>query len=64
MGLQPGRYHVRRAVLQIDASVQRVWQEFHDIQALRAWFGLGYELEVFTLGLGGRIELSVEHSGS
>jgi uncharacterized protein YndB with AHSA1/START domain len=59
MGIQIGALHVRRSTL-IQATPERVWEEFTSFERLAAWFGRGHQLEVYEPGLGGRILLSVE----
>lgn len=62
MGVEIGRYSVRRAV-QIDATPEQVWHEFHDIRRMSAWFGVGHSLDHYDPGGDNRIELSVEIGG-
>ena len=63
MGIQIGALHVRRSSL-IQASAERVWEEFTSFERLAAWFGRGHQLEVYEPGLGGRMLLSVEIEGA
>jgi uncharacterized protein YndB with AHSA1/START domain len=55
----------------IDASPERVWQEFESLERMRAWFGVAWEsggrrghtLLKYEPRLGGAVELSVVHDG-
>ena len=62
MGLEIGRYNVRRAI-QINASPHQVWHEFYDIRRMGAWFGVGQSLDLYDPGKDGRVELSIEVDG-
>lgn len=63
MGIQISTLHVRRSGL-IEASAERVWEEFTSFERLAAWFGRGHQLELYEPRLGGRILLSVEAGGA
>ena len=59
MGIEIGALHVRRSSL-IQATPERVWQEFTSFDRLAAWFGRGHQLEAYEPELGGQVLLSVE----
>jgi uncharacterized protein YndB with AHSA1/START domain len=63
MGVQISALHVRRSCL-IQATAERVWQEFTSFEQLAAWFGHGHQLEAYEPGLDGRVLLSVEVDGA
>jgi uncharacterized protein YndB with AHSA1/START domain len=63
MGIEISALHVRRSSL-IDATPERVWQEFTSFERLAAWFGQGHQLEVYEPRLGGQLTLSVEVEGT
>lgn len=62
MGIEIGALHVRRSGL-IQATAERVWQEFGSFERLAAWFGRGHQLEAYEPRLGGEVRLSVEVDG-
>ena len=49
MGLTIGLLNVRRSIL-IQASPQRVWQEFESFDQIAAWFGLGPAVVIGGIG--------------
>ena len=51
MGVQISALYVRRSSL-IQATAERVWEEFKSFERLGAWFGRGHQLEVYEPGLG------------
>lgn len=57
-----GPLHVRRSGL-IEASPNRVWDEFGSFERMNAWFGQGQTLERYEPKLGGEVLLSVEIEG-
>ena len=59
MGVRIGALCVRRSGL-IQATAERVWQEFTSFERFAAWFGRGHQLVVYEPELAGRIRLSVE----
>ena len=63
MGVEISALHVRRSGL-IQATPERVWQEFASFERLAAWFGRGHELEAYEPRLGGEVRLSVEIEGA
>ncbi len=63
MGIEIGALHVRRSCL-VQATAERVWQEFTSFDRLAAWFGRGQRLEAYEPELGGRVRLSVEIDGA
>lgn len=63
MGVQISALHVRRSGV-VQASPERVWQEFTSFERLSAWFGIGHQLDVFEPELGGEVRLSVEIDGT
>jgi uncharacterized protein YndB with AHSA1/START domain len=62
MGITISLLNVRRSIL-IQASRERVWQEFESFERFAAWFGIGHQLHRFEPKLGGQAELSVEVGG-
>lgn len=62
MGIEISRLHVRRSAL-LEATPERVWEEFTSFEQLAAWFGRGHTLESYEPRLGGRVRLSVEIDG-
>lgn len=62
MGMTISLLNVRRSIL-IQASPERVWQEFEAFDRIAAWFGRGHELHRFDFELGGQVDLSVESGG-
>ncbi len=62
MGMEISLLNVRRSIL-IQASPERVWEEFGSFDRIAAWLGRGHELHVFEPRLGGRVEMSVEIDG-
>ncbi len=63
MGIEISALHVRRSSL-IQATPERVWQEFTSFDRLAAWFGRGHQLEAYEPELGGQVLLSVEIDGA
>ncbi len=63
MGITIGQFYVRRAV-QISASPDVVWYQFREINRMRAWFGVGHQLDRYEPKRGGQIELSVQRDGA
>lgn len=50
---------VRRCI-HINATPQRVWQEFESLERMQAWFGTGHALLKYEPRVGGWVELEVE----
>ena len=50
-----GPVAVRRCVW-IDATPERVWQEFESFERMRAWFGTGHKLTAYEARAGGYVE--------
>lgn len=63
MGMTISALSVRRSI-QIQASPQRVWEEFETFDRIAAWFGRGHELHRFEAKLGGSVDLSIEAGGA
>lgn len=63
MGIEIGALHVRRSGL-IQATPERVWEEFTSFERLAAWFGRGHRLEVYEPEVGGQVRLSVDIQGA
>lgn len=63
MGTTIGTMHVRRSGF-VQASPERVWEEFASFDRLRAWFGIGHTLQAYEPKLGAYVELSVELDGT
>jgi uncharacterized protein YndB with AHSA1/START domain len=57
-----GTLAVRRSIL-INATPERVWQEFESFEKLAAWFGRGHRLLEYEPKLGGTMLLEVDLSG-
>lgn len=55
MTTEIGVLAVRRSVW-IDASPERVWQEFETFECFAAWFGTGHALVAYEPHEGGRLE--------
>jgi uncharacterized protein YndB with AHSA1/START domain len=55
MTTEIGTLAVRRSVW-IDASPERVWEEFQDFDRFAAWFGTVHELTAYEPHVGGRLE--------
>ena len=62
MGLTIGPLHVRRSIL-VQASPERVWQEFESFERLGGWFGIGHELLRYEPKPGGVVELCITDDG-
>jgi len=63
MGVQISALHVRRSSL-IQATAERVWQQFTSFERFSAWFGRGHQLEVYEPQLAGQVLLSIEIDGA
>jgi uncharacterized protein YndB with AHSA1/START domain len=63
MGTTIGIMHVRRSGF-VQASPERVWEEFASFDRLREWFGIGHTLHAYELKVGANVELSVELDGT
>ena len=61
--MEIGVLAVRRSVL-INASPERVWQEFLTFDRMRRWFGTGHTLLRYEPRQGGWVELEVDISGA
>ena len=59
MPTQIGQLAVRRSIL-INATPERVWQEFESFERMAAWWGTGHRLLTYEPRLGGRIEMEVD----
>ena len=62
MGLEIGPLYLRRSAF-IEATPERVWQEFASAKRFAAWFGHGHTLERFTPVVGSEVVFSVELDG-
>jgi len=63
MGIQIGTLHVRRSSL-MQATPERVWEEFTSFDRFAAWFGHGHRLDSYDAKLGAEVRLSVEIDGA
>ena len=63
MGSAIGTMHVRRSAF-IQATPERVWEEFASFDRVRQWFGIGHTLHAYEPKLGADVELSVELDGT
>lgn len=55
MGADIGPLAVRRSIW-INATPERVWQEFESYERMKAWFGTGHELVTYEPRVGGWVE--------
>jgi uncharacterized protein YndB with AHSA1/START domain len=55
MGTTIGPLCVRRSIW-IDATPERVWEEFESLERMRRWFGTGHELVRYEPRLGAEVE--------
>jgi uncharacterized protein YndB with AHSA1/START domain len=62
MGLQISLLNVRRSIL-IQASPERVWQEFESFERIKVWFSRGHEVHTFEPCVGGTVDMSVAIDG-
>ena len=62
MGTTVGALHVRRSIF-IQASPERVWQEFESADRIKAWLNLGHTIHRLEPHVGGEFEMSVEIDG-
>lgn len=63
MATQVGILAVRRSIW-IQATPERVWQEFETFERMKAWFGTGHELTRYEPGPGGWVETNAgEYNG-
>jgi len=60
MGVDIGILAVRRSVL-IEATPERVWQEFETFERMRAWFGTGHRLLEYEPRVGGSVVLEIDY---
>jgi uncharacterized protein YndB with AHSA1/START domain len=51
--------HVRRSIW-INASPERVWQEFETFERMAAWFGTGHRLAAYEPRVGGEVVLEID----
>ena len=56
MTTQIGPLSVRRSIW-IDATPERVWEEFADLDHMRRWFGTGHTLVRYELSVGAEVEI-------
>jgi uncharacterized protein YndB with AHSA1/START domain len=59
MPTEIGTINVRRSAW-IDASPERVWQEFETFERFKSWYGVGHDLVVYEPREGGRLEFESE----
>lgn len=57
-----GLLAVRRSIL-VNATPERVWEEFGSLERMRLWFGTGHTLLTYEPRVGGMVELFVMHEG-
>lgn len=57
-----GQLAVRRSGL-INATPERIWQEFESLERMRLWFGTGHTLLRYEPRVGGEVELFIFHEG-
>jgi uncharacterized protein YndB with AHSA1/START domain len=58
-----GMMYVRRSAF-VQATPERVWEEFTSFDRLREWFGIGHTLHAYEPRPGGVVELSVDLRGT
>ena len=63
MGATIGSMHVRRSAF-VQATPERVWEEFASFERLRQWFGIGHTLHAYEPKLAATVDLSVEIDGT
>lgn len=54
---------VRRCI-HIDATPERIWQEFESQERMAAWWGIGHRLVTYEPRVGGAVEMEVEAYGA
>jgi uncharacterized protein YndB with AHSA1/START domain len=57
-----GTLAIRRSIW-INASPDRVWEEFTSFERMQAWFGSGHRLVQYEPQVGGWVELEVDRDG-
>lgn len=62
MGTKIGALAVRRSIL-IEATPERVWEEFESYERMKSWFGTGHTLTKYEPRVGATVETQVEHEG-
>ena len=60
MATEIGILAVRRSIL-IQATPERVWEEFTSFEKMKAWFGLMHDLTAYEPRLGGEVVTEVNH---
>jgi uncharacterized protein YndB with AHSA1/START domain len=60
--MEIGTLAVRRSIL-IEATPQRIWQEFESHERMSRWWGTGHRLATYEPRVGGTIEMEVEVDG-
>jgi len=55
MSIEIGELNVRRSIW-INASPERVWNEFESYERMSAWFGTGHKLTKYEPRVGGMVE--------
>src|SRR5262245_32510113 len=63
MGTTVGLLQVRRSAF-IQATPERVWEEFASFDRFRQWFGIGHTLHSYEPKIGAEVDLSVELDGT
>jgi len=48
----------------MQATPERVWEEFTSFDRFATWFGRGHQLEAYEPKVGGQVQLSVEIDGT
>ena len=61
MGVTIGPLAMRRSIW-INASPERVWEEFTTFERMKAWFGTGHTLTAYEPRLGGYVETDAGES--
>ncbi len=60
MATEIGTLAVRRSIL-IQATPERIWEEFTTFEKMKAWFGIGHDLTAYEPRVGGEVVTEVDH---
>ncbi|MCH6551821.1 MAG: flagellar basal body P-ring protein FlgI, partial [Planctomycetes bacterium] len=63
MATEIGTLAVRRSIM-MQATPERVWQEFTSFEKMKAWFGIGHNLTAYEPRVGGEVVTEVDHGGN
>lgn len=62
MATEIGTLAVRRSIM-IQATPERVWEEFTSFEKMKAWFGIGHDLTAYEPRVGGEVVTEFDHDG-